>query len=137
MANAADFVRLALALPDVVEYPHFDRRAFKARITFATLAPDGASANLKFLPDEQEFKCLLAPEAFAPIANAWGARAGPSRRSRRSAKMNCEPRWRWPSRTRERKSENDAVQSRMPDEGDAGHVASQRGAARDQVPFDF
>ena len=72
MANAADFVRLALALPDVVEYPHFDRRAFKARITFATLAPDGASANLKLSPDEQEFKCLLAPEAFAPIANAWG-----------------------------------------------------------------
>jgi hypothetical protein len=65
MANAADFVRLALRLPDVVEYPHFDRRAFKARITFATLAADGASAN-------QEFKCLLAPEAFAPIANAWG-----------------------------------------------------------------
>ena len=72
MANAADFVRLALALPDVVEYPHFDRRAFKARITFATLAPDGASANLKFSPDEHEFKSLLAPEAFAPIANAWG-----------------------------------------------------------------
>jgi len=72
MANAADFVRLALALPDVVEYLHFDRRAFKARITFATLAPDGASANLKLSPDEQEFKCLLAPEAFAPIANAWG-----------------------------------------------------------------
>jgi hypothetical protein len=72
MANAADFVRLALALPHVAEYPHFDRRAFKARITFATLAPDGASSNLKFSPDEQEFKCLLAPEAFAPIANAWG-----------------------------------------------------------------
>ena len=72
MANAADFVRLAFAFPDVVEYPHFDRRAFKARITFATLAPDGASANLKLSPDEQEFKCLLAPEAFAPIANAWG-----------------------------------------------------------------
>lgn len=74
MANAADLVRLALALPGVVEYPHFDRRAFKARITFATLAPDGVSANLKFSPDEQEFKCLLAPEAFAPIANAWGSK---------------------------------------------------------------
>jgi hypothetical protein len=72
MADAADFVRLALALPDVVEYPHFDRRAFKARVTFATLAPDGDSANLKFSFEEQEFKCLLAPEAFAPIANAWG-----------------------------------------------------------------
>ena len=72
MADAADFVRLALALPGVVEYPHFDRRAFRARVTFATLAPDGASANLKFSSEEQEFKCLLAPGAFAPIANAWG-----------------------------------------------------------------
>ena len=74
MADAADFVRLALALPDTAEYPHFDRRAFKARVTFATLAPDGSSANLKFSPEEQEFKCLLAPDAFAPIANAWGRR---------------------------------------------------------------
>jgi len=74
MADAADFVRLALALPDTAEYPHFDRRAFKARVTFATLAPDGASANLKLSPEEQEFKCLLAPDAFAPIANAWGRR---------------------------------------------------------------
>jgi hypothetical protein len=72
MANAGDFVRLASALPGVVEYPHFDRRAFKVRVTFATLAPDGASVNLKFSADEQEFKCLLAPDAFAPIANAWG-----------------------------------------------------------------
>jgi hypothetical protein len=72
VTNAADFARLALALPGVAEYPHFDRRAFKARVTFATLAPDGASANLKFSPDEQEFKCLLAADAFAPLANAWG-----------------------------------------------------------------
>jgi hypothetical protein len=72
MANAADFVRLALALPDSVEYPHFDRRAFRAHVTFATLSADGASANLKFSPEEQEFKCRLAPDAFAPIANAWG-----------------------------------------------------------------
>jgi len=74
MANAADFVRLALALPDVVEYPHFDRRAFKARITFATLAPDGASANLKFSPDEQQLKCAVAPDAFVALPNAWGLR---------------------------------------------------------------
>ena len=25
-----------------------------------------------FTPDEQEFKCLLLPEAFAPVPNAWG-----------------------------------------------------------------
>ena len=74
MADAADFVRLALALPGVAEYPHFDRRAFKVRVTFTTLAADGLTANLKFAPEEQTFKCLLAPEAFEPLANAWGAK---------------------------------------------------------------
>jgi len=72
MADAADLARLALALSGVVEYPHFDRRAFKARVTFATLAPDGATVNLKLASDEQEFKCLLAPDAFAPLPNTWG-----------------------------------------------------------------
>ena len=74
MADAADFSRLALALPGVVEYPHFDRRAFKARVTFATLAPDGLTANLKFAPDEQALKCAVAPDAFSAVPNAWGAR---------------------------------------------------------------
>jgi hypothetical protein len=74
MTDAADFARLALALPGVEQYPHFDRRAFKARVTFATLAPDGLTANLKFAPDEQLLKCAVAPDAFAPLDNAWGRR---------------------------------------------------------------
>jgi hypothetical protein len=74
MAKASDLTRLALALPGVGEYPHFDRRAFKARVTFVTLAPDGLTANLKFAPDQQALKCAVAPEAFAPLPNAWGAR---------------------------------------------------------------
>jgi hypothetical protein len=74
MASADDLRRLALALPAVEEYPHFDRRAFKARVTFVTLAPDGLTANFKFAPDEQALKCAVAPDAFAPLPNAWGAR---------------------------------------------------------------
>lgn len=74
MADAADLRRLALALSGVAEYPHFDRRAFKARVTFATLAPDELSANVKFAPDEQALKCAVAPEAFAALDNAWGLR---------------------------------------------------------------
>jgi hypothetical protein len=74
MADAADLRRLALALDGVGEYPHFDRRAFKARVTFATLAPDGLTANLKFTLDEQALKCVVAPDAFEPLKNAWGAR---------------------------------------------------------------
>jgi hypothetical protein len=74
MANAAHFRRIALSFEGVGEYPHFDRRAFKARVTFATLAPDGLSANIKFAPDEQALKCAVAPDAFAALDNAWGRR---------------------------------------------------------------
>jgi hypothetical protein len=74
MADAADLTRLALALPGASEYPHFDRRAYKARVTFATLAPDGLTANLKFSPDEQQLKCAVAPDAFVALPNAWGLR---------------------------------------------------------------
>jgi hypothetical protein len=74
MADAASFRRIALALPGVAEYPHFDRRAFKARVTFATLAPDELTANIKFAPDEQALKCAVAPDAFTALDNAWGRR---------------------------------------------------------------
>lgn len=63
---------MALSLPGTTEAAHFDRAAFKVDRIFVTLAADGHTANLKFTPDEQEFKCQLAPEIFAPVQNAWG-----------------------------------------------------------------
>jgi hypothetical protein len=72
MASASDFTEIALALEGTTSAPHFDRTAFKVRRTYATLAADGLSANLKLTPDEQEFKVLLAPEAFAPVPGGWG-----------------------------------------------------------------
>jgi hypothetical protein len=72
MATAEDFRRIALSFEGVGEAPHFDRTAFRAARIFATLAADGRSANLKFTPEEQEFKCLLAPDAFSPVPGAWG-----------------------------------------------------------------
>jgi len=72
MADSESFARIALALPGATSGPHFDRTAFKVKRTFATLAADGLSANLKFTPDEQEFKCQLAPEVFKAIDNGWG-----------------------------------------------------------------
>ena len=74
MTDAAAFRRIALALPDAAEHRHFDRRAFKARVTFATLAPDELTANLKFAPDDQALKCAVQPDAFAALDNAWGQR---------------------------------------------------------------
>jgi hypothetical protein len=72
MATAKDLRRIALALEGTTEAPHFDRTAFKAARIYATLASDGRTANIKLSPEEQEFKCMLAPHAFAPIPNAWG-----------------------------------------------------------------
>jgi hypothetical protein len=74
MATARDLRRIALSLDGTVEAPHFDRTAFKVKRIYATLAADGHTANMMFTPDEQALKCAVAPEAFSPIPNAWGAR---------------------------------------------------------------
>ena len=72
MATANDLRRIALGLEGTTEAPHFDRAAFKVARIYVTLAADGKTANFKFTPDEQEFKCMMLPEAFAPVPNAWG-----------------------------------------------------------------
>ncbi|WP_439601487.1 MmcQ/YjbR family DNA-binding protein [Devosia sp.] len=72
MTSSSEFRAIALSLEGTTEAPHFDRLAFKVARTYATLAADELTANLKFTPDEQEFKALLAPEAFVPIDNGWG-----------------------------------------------------------------
>lgn len=72
MATAKDLRRLALALKGTQEAPHFDRAAFKVARIYVTLAADGKTANFKFTPDEQQMKCTVAPDAFAPVPNAWG-----------------------------------------------------------------
>lgn len=72
MATSGDLRRIALALKGVTEAPHFDRSAFKVKRIFATLPADGTTANLKFLPEEQEFKVMMAPDVFRPVGNAWG-----------------------------------------------------------------
>lgn len=72
MTSSSDFKRIALSLAGTTQAPHFDRQAFKVARTYATLAADEQTANLKLTPDEQEFKAMLAPEAFVPINNGWG-----------------------------------------------------------------
>jgi hypothetical protein len=72
MANARDLRRIALSLEGTTEAPHFDRVAFRVNRIYVTLAADGRTANLMFSPEEQEFKCMLAPEAFVPVPGGWG-----------------------------------------------------------------
>src|SRR5215213_9695545 len=72
MATGNDLRRIALGLEGTTEAPHFDRAAFKVARIYVTLTADGKTANFKFTPDEQEFKCMLAPEAFTPVPGGWG-----------------------------------------------------------------
>ncbi len=72
MASEKDLRRLALLLEGTTEMPHFDRAAFKVARIFATIAADRLTANFHFTPDEQALKCMLLPEVFSPIPNAWG-----------------------------------------------------------------
>ena len=72
MATGKDLRRIALSLEGTLEAPHFDRSAFKVARIYVTLDAEERSANFKFTPDEQEFKCMMAPEAFAPVPNKWG-----------------------------------------------------------------
>jgi hypothetical protein len=72
MASSHDFRRIALSLEGTRETPHFDRTAFKVARIYATLAADGLTANVKLAPEEQAFKSMMTPQAFAPVPNAWG-----------------------------------------------------------------
>ncbi len=72
MATGADLRRIALSLDGTSEAPHFDRAAFRVARIYVTPAADGRTANFKFTPADQEFKCLLAPAAFRPIPGGWG-----------------------------------------------------------------
>src|SRR5712671_683130 len=72
MATGKDLRRIALSLEGTTEAPHFDRAAFRVARIYVTLAADGRTANFKFSPDQQDFKCMMAPEAFAPVPGGWG-----------------------------------------------------------------
>lgn len=72
MANADDLRALALALDGTVEQPHFDRAAFKARRIYVTVAADRLTANFRFTPEEQEFRCGVQAHAFRKVTNKFG-----------------------------------------------------------------
>ncbi|MFO0759628.1 MAG: MmcQ/YjbR family DNA-binding protein [Byssovorax sp.] len=73
MITAARFREIALSFEGAYEVPHVDRAAFRTkRRIFATLAPDGATANLALDLDAQEALCEALPEVFSPVPGGWG-----------------------------------------------------------------
>jgi hypothetical protein len=70
-----DVRRLALALPEAVEAPHFDRASFRVRgRIFATLPPKGDSVVL-MLPIEIQSAVIDAhPSKIRPLPAVWQGR---------------------------------------------------------------
>jgi hypothetical protein len=73
--TAADFRRLALALPEAVEAAHGRHPDFRVGgKIFATLGdPDEAWGVVKLAPEDQEMR-LSEPAVFVPVAGIWGRR---------------------------------------------------------------
>jgi YjbR len=68
----SEFRAIALSFEGTTEAAHFDRSAFKVYRIFVTLAANGASANVRLTPDEQEHYAGLQPNVFRRVPNKWG-----------------------------------------------------------------
>ena len=68
------FRKRALAMHGVSEVRHFARRAYRRRVIFASLAPDGRTANLRLPPERQADLAERFPHALASVPNKWGER---------------------------------------------------------------
>jgi hypothetical protein len=73
MVTAARFKQLCMSLAGTSEVPHFDRLAYRTpRKIYATLPPDGTTANLLLVPELQDAVVEAFPHAFGPVAGGWG-----------------------------------------------------------------
>ena len=71
MSTVDDVRRIALALPEVFEAPHFDKTAFRVgKKTFAIGDARRNRATLKLAPDHQRMLFEVRPDAFSP--SVWG-----------------------------------------------------------------
>jgi hypothetical protein len=69
--NVAAVRRLALALPEASEAPHFERTSFRVRDKiFATIAPDGRSMNVFVDHEQREIMVRVDPKTYETLT--WG-----------------------------------------------------------------
>ncbi len=72
MVTAEDFRRLALGFSGTVASPHLGNTGFAVNRIFAVLAANGATANFRFTPEEQRWRCSIAGDTFSPVAGGFG-----------------------------------------------------------------
>lgn len=73
MLTSVDIRRIALALPEADEGPHFDATSFRVRKKiFCTMGPQGHSITVKLEPDDQHNLAEGHPDEIAPVEGYWG-----------------------------------------------------------------
>jgi len=73
MVTQENYRKLALALPEVTEVPHFDKQSFRwHNKIFATLWIKEDRAMLKLSLIDQSVFCAFDSQVFYPVPNAWG-----------------------------------------------------------------
>lgn len=75
MISADTFRKLALALPDTDEHPHFEKSAFRVnKKIFATLHEAKNKGMVILTPADQSVYCDFDPVSFSPVPGTWGAK---------------------------------------------------------------
>lgn len=73
MISAKTFRQLALAFPETVELPHFEKASFRVnKRIFATLTEEQQLGMIILSPEEQYVYCKFDPASFAPVPGKWG-----------------------------------------------------------------
>ena len=73
MVTEADVRRLALALPEVTETPHFEQTSFRVGgKIFCTAGAQPGRIMLKFDPEDQRNLADDRPDAITPVPGYWG-----------------------------------------------------------------
>lgn len=73
MISVAEARKLAMAFPDTVELPHFEKTSFrcgKKKKIFMTMDMKAQTAVLPLSPEDQSVFSL--DEAISPVPNKWG-----------------------------------------------------------------
>ena len=73
MVTIEAFRQMALAFPNAVELPHFDRASFRVnKRIFATMEEKKKIAVLMFSPIEQSVFCAFDKAIIYPVPGGWG-----------------------------------------------------------------
>ncbi|GAB3264511.1 hypothetical protein GCM10027347_31620 [Larkinella harenae] len=73
MVAVETFRQLALALPEAVEQPHFEKTSFRvARKIVATLDEPNLRACLKLSESDQDLFSVFDKTVIYPVPNKWG-----------------------------------------------------------------